>query len=157
MKDFKNKKSTTPDNDARHAAGRRRETKAEVNDSDILIDDEGLVSILKPLLEQDAIGAESLAHFFGMIDDADNEGPKGRKLASAALHDAMAVCFRYSRIYQTCLDLFFLSFTGDLKPSDEPLTLLRGAIERGREEVVKAAKGDAASRRVRRKPRSTKK
>jgi hypothetical protein len=44
--------------------------------------------------------------------------------------------YTYTNAHQAALELYVLSLGGKLKPQDEPLNLIKAAIERGRAKEV---------------------
>lgn len=97
----------------------------------LLADDETWTAILEPFLCQDEIAVELLAHLLFTISKAIDSGPEGAILASKTLLDGIKLIYLHTKSHKAALKLYLLSLEGNLKPRDEPLNLLNGAIERG--------------------------
>jgi hypothetical protein len=57
--------------------------------------------------------------------------------------------YLHTEAHRAALGLFMLSLTGQLKPEDEPLRLIGGAIERGRAQVETARNARVKGKRRR--------
>jgi hypothetical protein len=51
--------------------------------------------------------------------------------ASEILSNGIEVSYLYTKAHKAAIELYVLSLEGELKPPDEPLNLINGAIERG--------------------------
>lgn len=97
----------------------------------LLIDRQTWTGILEPALCKDAAAVESLAHLLFAIKEAINSGPEGIQRATEALATGIELTYLYSDAHRAAFKLYLLSLTGQLKPQDEPLRLIKGAIEKG--------------------------
>ncbi len=96
-----------------------------------LADDEDWLTFLDPTLCE-AVAAESLTHLLFRIRQAVESGPDGVQRASAALLVGIRSLYLHTAVHEAAVELYLLSLTGDLPPQDEPLQLLKAAIERGK-------------------------
>lgn len=103
-----------------------------------LADDEDWLTFLDPTLCK-AVAAESLAHLLFRIKQAVESGPDGAQRASAALLVGIQSLYLHTAAHEAAVELYLLSLTGELTPQDEPLQLLKAAIERGKAKVEHAA------------------
>jgi hypothetical protein len=101
---------------------------------DLLADDEDWLTFLDPTLYK-AVAAESLTHLLFRIKQAVESGPDGAQRASAALLVGIRSLYLHTAAHEAAVELYLLSLTGDLKPQDEPLQLLKAAIERGKAKI----------------------
>jgi len=46
--------------------------------------------------------------------------------------NGIEVMYLYTNVHKAAIELYVLSLGGELKPQDEPLNLIKAAIERGR-------------------------
>ncbi|HVF51209.1 MAG TPA: hypothetical protein VNA19_14040 [Pyrinomonadaceae bacterium] len=113
-----------------------------------LIEPQTWTGILEPALCEDAAAVESLAHLLFAIREAINSGPEGIERASEALATGIELTYLYSDAHRAALKLYLLSLTGQLKPQDEPLRLIKGAIEKGLA-TLEFGRKSAASKRKR--------
>lgn len=97
----------------------------------LLADDEDWLTFLNPTLCK-AVAAESLTHLLFRIKQAVESGPDGAQRASAALLVGIRSLYLHTAVHEAAVELYLLSLTGDLTPQDEPLQLLKAAIERGK-------------------------
>ena len=103
----------------------------EETSADLLADDEDWLTFLNPTLCK-AVAAESLTHLLFRIKQAVESGPDGVQQASAALLVGIRSLYLHTATHEAAVELYLLSLTGDLTPQDEPLQLLKAAIERGK-------------------------
>ena len=101
---------------------------------DLLADDEDWLTFLNPTLCK-AVAAESLTHLLFRIKQAVESGPDGAQRASAALLVGIRSLYLHTAAHEAAVELYLLSLTGDLAPQDEPLQLLKAAIERGKARI----------------------
>src|SRR6266404_4334534 len=101
--------------------------------------DEDWLDFLEPDLCKDASSVDSFAHLLFNIKDALPKGPEGVKAAGDALLDGIKMAYLYTDEHQAALELYLIYLTGNLKPPDEPLELLRRAIDRGKAEIERAS------------------
>ena len=101
----------------------------------LLADEEDWAAILEPTLCQDVAAIECLARILFRINRAIESGPEGAMQASRALLDSIEQLYLYTDAHKAAVKLYLLSLEGNLKPQDEPLSLINAAIERGRSNV----------------------
>lgn len=99
---------------------------------DLLIDEETWQVIADPKT------AEYIARKLFVIKEAIDGGQAGE--ASAAILANIEAAYLHTDAHSAALKLYLLSLTGQLKPEDEPLRLINGAIERGEARVELARK-----------------
>src|SRR5215212_5166371 len=93
--------------------------------------------------------AEYIARTLFVIREAIDSGPEGAQEASEAILANIEAAYLHTEAHRAALRLYMLSLTGRLKPEDEPLRLIGGAIERGKAQVEMARKGSAKGKRRR--------
>ncbi|HEV7889570.1 MAG TPA: hypothetical protein VGP08_02970 [Pyrinomonadaceae bacterium] len=108
---------------------------------DLLIDEETWQAINDPKT------AEYIARVLFGIKEAIESGPEGIKRASNTLLVNIESAYLHTEAHRATLGLYMLSLTAHLKPKDEPLRLIGGAIERGRAQVELARKAKGKRRR----------
>jgi hypothetical protein len=96
----------------------------------LLADDETWAAILEPVLCQDDATVELLARLLLTIRKAIDSGPEGAIQASKALLNGIELIYLHTEAHQAALKLYMLSLEGNLKPQDEPLNLINGAVGR---------------------------
>jgi hypothetical protein len=101
---------------------------------DLLADGEDWLTFLNPTLCK-AGAAESLTHLLFRIKQAVESGPDGVQRVSAALLVGIRSLYLHTAAHEAAVELYLLSLTGDLTPQDEPLQLLKAAIERGKAKI----------------------
>jgi hypothetical protein len=106
----------------------------EETSADLLADDGDWLIFLNPTLCK-ATAAESLTHLLFRIKQAVESGPDGAQRASVALLVGIRSLYLHTAAHEAAVELYLLSLTGDLTPQDEPLQLLKAAIERGKAEI----------------------
>ena len=107
------------------------------NCQDLLIDEETWQSINDPQT------AEYIARRLFVIKEAIDSGADGARAAGRAILANIEAAYLHTDAHGAALKLYLLSLTGQLKPEDEPLQLINGAIERGASRVRLAEKGRA--------------
>jgi hypothetical protein len=110
---------------------------------DLLIDERTWRAINDPKT------AEYIARGLFVIKEAIESGPEGAREASDVILANIEAAYLHTEAYRAAFGLYMLSLTGRLKPEDEPLRLINGAIERGRAQVELARKGKAKRKRRR--------
>ena len=95
------------------------------------VESEDWVRCLEPLLCAGPAEAETFAHLLFALVKSLDDGAEGVRKASAALRSGIEVAYLYTEAHKAALELYVLSLEGHLKPQDEPVRLLRGAVERG--------------------------
>ena len=98
----------------------------------LLADDEAWAAILEPVLCQDEAAVELLARLLFTIRKGIDSGPEGAMQASKTLLNGIELIYLHTKAHKAALKLYVLSLEGNLKPEDEPLNLINGAIERGK-------------------------
>lgn len=96
----------------------------------LLADDETWRAILEPALCQDSAAVETLARLLFTLKKAIEGGPEGASSAIKALSNGIEFIYLYTKAHQAARRLYMLSLEGNLKPHDEPLSLINAAIER---------------------------
>lgn len=102
----------------------------------LLADDLTWKAILEPALCKDSAGIEALARLFFTLKRAIDSGPEGAMQASQTLLNGIESMYLHTKAHKAALKLYVLSLEGNLKPQDEPLQLINGAIERGRSQTI---------------------
>jgi hypothetical protein len=113
------------------------------NHQDLLIDERTWQVINDPKT------ADLIARGLFIIKKAIDRGPDGAKEASDAILANIEAAYLHTDAHRAAVRLYLLSLTGQLKPEDEPLRLINGAIERGEARIELARKGRAKSKRRR--------
>lgn len=91
--------------------------------------------------------AEWIARVLFVIKEAIESGPEGAREACEVILANIEATYLHTEAHRAALGLYMLSLTGRLKPEDEPLRLIGGAIERGGAEVEFARKKAKGKRR----------
>jgi hypothetical protein len=112
------------------------------NDERLLFTREELASDIALILKGDAHSPEALAHLFIILREAIAGGLEGINRTRETLAAAVELTFTHSRAHAAALRLYRLSVEGHLRAEDEPVRLLRAAVERG------AAKASKTRRRT---------
>lgn len=111
------------------------------NHQDLLIDEQTWRAI------GDAKTADFIAHGLFILKRAIDSGPDGAREASDAISANIEAAYLHTDAHRAALRLYLLSLTGELKPEDEPLRLINGAIERGEARIEVARKAGAQRKR----------
>ncbi|HEX8499430.1 MAG TPA: hypothetical protein VF659_02470 [Pyrinomonadaceae bacterium] len=90
--------------------------------------------------------AEHMARVLFVIREAIESGPDGVREASGIILANVEAAYLHTDAHKAAVKLYLLSLTGQLKPQDEPLQLINGAIERGVRRVELAGKVRAGER-----------
>jgi hypothetical protein len=106
----------------------------------LLIDEQTWEAINDP----DAV--DSIARSMFILEAAIDSGSGGAKEASDIILAGIESAYLHTAAHKAALELYLLSLTGRLKPQDEPLQLINGAIERGAAEIELAVKGRTRKR-----------
>jgi hypothetical protein len=104
----------------------------ECQSEKLLADDRTWTAILEPALCQDAAAVECLARLLLTIKRAIDSGHEGAMRASKTLLNGIELMYLHTNAHKAAVKLYVLSLEGKLKPEDEPLNLINGAIERGK-------------------------
>jgi hypothetical protein len=110
---------------------------------DLLIDEETWQSIDDPKT------AEYIARALFVLKGKIDSGPDGAREASEAVLANIEAVYLQTDAHRAALKLYILSLTGQLKPEDEPLQLINGAIKRGARQIELARKGTVKGKRRR--------
>ena len=110
---------------------------------DLLIDERTWRAI------DDPRAAEYVARVLFVIREAIDDGPEGVREASEIILANIESAYLHTEAHRAALGLYMLSLTGRLRPGDEPLQLINGAIERGRAQVELERKARAKGKRRR--------
>ena len=119
------------------------------NEYESLVGHEDWANILEPALCQDSAAVECLARLLFTIKKAIENGPDGVEQASKALLAGIESAYLYTDAHRAALKLYLLSLTGQLKPQDEPLQLINGAIIRSAVENSPTKKKSASKKKRR--------
>lgn len=95
----------------------------------------------------DPAAADSVAHRLFMLKGAIDSGADGAKEASETILANIEAAYLHTEAHRAAVRLYLLYLTGRLKPEDEPLRLINGAIERGMAEMKVARKRGVGKRR----------
>jgi hypothetical protein len=79
--------------------------------------------------------AEYIARVLFILRERIDSGPDGVREAGEAILANIEAAYLHTDAHRAALKLYLLSLTGQLKPEDEPLQLINGAIERGVRQV----------------------
>lgn len=101
---------------------------------DLLIDEQTWQAISDPAT------ADLIARRLFVLKEAIDGGADGAREASDAILASIEAAYLHTDAHRAALRLYLLSLTGHLKPQDEPLQLIGGAIERGAARVELAGK-----------------
>ena len=108
---------------------------------DLLIDERTWQAINDPKT------AEYITRVLFVIREAIESGPEGVGEASEVILANIKSAYLHTDAHRAAVGLYMLSLTGRLKPKDEPLRLIGGAIEQGRAQVKLARKEKGRGRR----------
>jgi hypothetical protein len=107
---------------------------------DVLIDERTWQVINDPDIADDI--ARTLFTLKGAIDS----GASGAKEASNTILASIESAYLHTDAHKAALKLYLLSLTGHLKPEDEPLQLINGAIGRGAAQIKLEGKSEKKRR-----------
>jgi hypothetical protein len=110
---------------------------------DLLIDGQTWQAI------NDPVTADDIARGLFTLKAAIDSNPDGAKKASAAILANIESAYLHTNAHRAALKLYLLSLTGHLKPEDEPLQLINGAIKRGMARITLTEQGRARKKRRR--------
>jgi len=113
----------------------------------LLVDEESWSVFLESALSDNPGAAESLARLLFAIKEGIESGSDGRRRAINTLGNGISQVYQYTEAYQAGMELYLLSLGGNLKPWDEPLQLINGAVERGKAEVPRPSQKARRKRR----------
>lgn len=111
--------------------------------SDLLIDEQTWEAI------NDPDTADYIARELFSLKEAIDGGAEGAKEASEAILANIESAYLHTRAHEAALRLYLLYLTGQLKPEDEPMRLIDGAIKRGLAQIELTKKGGAGRKRRR--------
>lgn len=109
-----------------------KSTETISSNDDLLADDESWINILEPELCKDTAAVELLARLLFTIKKEINSGSAGVRRASKILSNGIDVIYLYTDAHKAALELYVLSLSGELKPQDEPLNLIKAVIGRNK-------------------------
>jgi hypothetical protein len=98
---------------------------------------------------QDPATAESIARELFILKEAIDSGAGGAKEASETILVNIEAAYLHTEARRAALKLYLLYLTGQLKPEDEPVRLISGAIARGTAQRKIARKGSRGRKRRR--------
>jgi hypothetical protein len=110
------------------------------NRPDLLIDEQTWRAI------DDPARADSIARGLFVLKGMIEGGAEGVRAAGAAISADIEAAYLHTEAHRAALRLYLLSLTGMLKPQDEPLQLINGAIKRGLAATSAARKGRATKK-----------
>lgn len=119
---------------------------AEYDAERLLADREALLMFLQTAVNKNPIRADTLARLLFIAKEAIETDPDNLEPAINTLLDGIELAYLHTDEHRLALKLYMLYLTGHLKPQDEPLTLLKGAIERGTAEIERARKTGVPAR-----------
>lgn len=93
---------------------------------DLLIDEDTWRAINDPAT------ADFIARRLFVLKGAIDGGAEGAKEASEVILANIEAAYLHTEAHRAAVRLYLLYLTGQLKPEDEPVRLIGGAIERGR-------------------------
>jgi hypothetical protein len=97
----------------------------------------------------DSKTAEYVARALFILKGKIDSGPEGAREASEAILANIEAVYLQTDAHRAALKLYILSLTGQLKPEDEPLQLINGAIKRGARQIELAGERSAKGKRRR--------
>jgi hypothetical protein len=100
-------------------------------------------------LIQDPDAADSIARGLFILKEAIDGGPEGAKEASEIILANIEAAYLHTHAHRAAFKLYLLYLTGQLKPEDEPLRLISGAIKRGVAQISLTKKGRGGQKRRR--------
>jgi hypothetical protein len=98
---------------------------------------------------QDPGTADFIARRLFILKEAIDGGPGGAEEAGEVILANIESAYLHTDAHRAALRLYLLSLTGQLKPEDEPLRLINGAIERGMARINLTKKEGAGKKRGR--------
>ena len=110
---------------------------------DLLIDEDIWQAINDPAT------ADFIARRLFILKEAIDGGTEGARKASETVLANIEAAYLHTDAHGAALKLYLLYLTGQLKPEDEPVPLLSGAIERGEAQIRVAGKGSGKRKRRR--------
>jgi hypothetical protein len=120
---------------------------ADYNLKNFLADEEAWLVFLEEAFRKNSRGANTLALLLFTLKEAiENAHDLGR--ATNTLLDGIRLTYLYTEEHKLAFRLYMIQLTGRLKPQDEPLNLLNGAIERGVAEIERAHKKRGGGKKV---------
>lgn len=108
---------------------------------DLLIDEDTWEAI------NDPAAADFVARRLFVLKESIDGGAEGVKKASEAILVNIEAAYLQTEAHRAAVRLYLLYLTGQLKPEEEPLRLIGGAIERGEARVKVEGKGSGRGKR----------
>lgn len=102
-----------------------------------LLSHEDFESYFSDILRDDPEASHSLAEMMLRFMDATLEGPQGSIKAIHSYRDGIEILYLDTPAHDLAFDLYVAWLRGQLKPEDEPMTLIKGAM--GRQTATDAA------------------
>lgn len=93
--------------------------------------------------------AEYIARTLFALRERIDSSSDGAREASEEILANIEAAYLHTEAHRAAVRLYLLSLTGQLKPEDEPLQLINGAIERGVGRVGLGGKGQVEGKRRR--------
>lgn len=113
------------------------------NQPDLLVDEQTWQTINDPAT------ADSFARTLFFLKQSIESSPNGVREASEMLLANIEAAYLHTEAHRAALRLYLLSLTGQLKPEDEPVQLIDGAIKRGTARIESERKGRAKKKKRR--------
>jgi hypothetical protein len=110
------------------------------NRPDLLVDERVWRAVGDPAV------ADSFARALFVLKGAIEGGGEDAREACELISANIEAAYLQTEAHKAALKLYLLSLTGELKPEDEPVRLIGGAIKRGAARVELARKGRAKGR-----------
>jgi hypothetical protein len=112
----------------------------------LLADEETWLVFLEKAFRENSSGANTLALLLFTFKEA-IENVHDIERAINTLLNGIRLTYLYTEEHKLALKLYMLHLTGRLRPQDEPLNLLNGAIERGMAEIERTSKKKGIGKR----------
>lgn len=110
---------------------------------DLLVDESTWQAINDPAT------ADCIARRLFILKQTIGGGPEGVREAAETLLASIEAAYLHTEAHRAARRLYVMSLTGQLKPQDEPLQLINGAIKRGTARIESERKGRAKKKRRR--------
>ena len=104
----------------------------ECEDPLLLTDEDAWLVWMEPALCRNPNAAELLAHLLYTIKTAIESDAEGAARAVYTLSYGIRLAYEYTEAHKASLKLFNLYLSDQLRPEDEPLTLISSAIARAK-------------------------
>lgn len=125
-------------------------SKSEKYDEDnLLLDRETLAPNIETILGGGPHAPDTLAGLFVELRQAIESGLTGINQTRETLAMGVELAYLHTRAHASAVTLYRLSQEGQLVVQDEPITILRAAIERTEARTIKTSQADDERRRTR--------